>query len=250
MPLCPRCQFSSDIPFQACPSCGEPVIILDPEPVDPDAPVRLNDVQADPIEACRTDTPFDLITKRGVPYGASILVYGPAGVGKSSWALILGTRWPTRAGRAWYFPYERGPEMLRRDADRLGLDPRYLWVCGPGATPFAFSSHRGLIIIDSFNHFASLFDLSMVDAMRSLTEHANESGTTILSIGHVTKEWDLAGSERVKHEADVLVSIAPMGPTKKKRPQQALNCTEKNRYGWLWSAMSDYPWDYLKSSAR
>lgn len=251
MPLCSRCRFSSDIPFQACPSCGEPVVILDPEPVDPNAPIRLADVLADPIEACKTNTPFDAISGHGVPFGASILLYGPAGIGKSSWALILGTRWPRIAGRAWYLPYERGPEMLRRDADRLNLDPRYLWVVGSGATPFSFMARKGLIIIDSLNHFASIFDMTMIEAMRAITEHANETGTTILSIGHVTKEWDLAGSERVKHEADVLVSITPMsGHSPKKKPLQDIACTEKNRFGALWRRLEVYPWDFLKASAQ
>lgn len=244
--ICPRCLFQSDIPFQQCPNCLDPAVVLPPVEVDPDAPVRLSEIDPEPIMGCITDTPFDHISINGVPYGAHIVMAGPAGCGKSTWALIIACRWGNRAGHAWYMPYERGPEALARDAARLKLDVGYLWVCGPARVhPQSFYAKRGLIVIDSLNHMAAQWDIGLVEATRTLTKHANETGTTVISICHVTKEWDIAGPEKIKHEADVVVDIVP-GMASRARPKktlQEIRCREKNRYGALWSRISVEPWN-------
>lgn len=245
MNLCPRCQFQSDIPFQQCPNCLDPAIVLPRIEVDPDAPIRLSEIDPEPITGCITDTPFDTISENGVPYGAHILIAGPAGCGKSTWALIVACRWGMRANHAWYIPYERGPEALARDAARLGLDVGSVWVCGSVVHPRAFYARKGLIVIDSLNHMAAQWDQSLVEITRELTHHANQHGTTVISICHVTKEWDIAGPEKIKHEADVVVGIVPgMGRSSSKRQSlQGIICDEKNRYGALWRRFSVEPWN-------
>lgn len=244
MTHCPRCLFQSDIPFQQCPNCLDPEIVVPVKEIDPDAPVRLSTVDPEPITGCITDTPFDTISEHGVPYGAHILVAGPAGCGKSTWALMMACRWGMRAGHAWYIPYERGAEALARDAQRLKLDVSYVWVCGSVVHPMGFHARKGLIVIDSLNHMAARWDYSLVEVTRYLTQHANQHGTTVISICHVTKDYDIAGPEKIKHEADVVVSIFPgMGFNPKKKAMQAIICDEKNRYGALWRRLSVEPWN-------
>lgn len=244
--MCGRCGFQSEISFQACPNCLDPVQVLGVEDLDPNAPVRLSAIEARPVGGCITDTPFDIISDHGIPYGAAILIAGPAGCGKSSWALIIGTRWGQRTGHAWYLPYEQGIEQLRRDADRLKVKSEYLWVVGSESSPLSFYASRGLVIIDSLNHFATHEGMSLPDSVAMLRSHATAHHTTVLMLSHVTKEWEIAGPEKVKHEADVVIEIVPgIGRSASKRqPLQAIRCMEKNRFGSLWQRLSVEPWNH------
>lgn len=236
MSLCARCGFQSAYVFEACPNCLDPttpVTIIEP----PDA-VRLSSVPIEPVEVCVTGTPFDAIGEIGVPQGAAILLSGPAGSGKSTWGLRIAEHWH---GHAWYCPYERGVEALRRDAERLHVELEKIWVCAQDAVPFRFASPTGVLIIDSLNEYATTQTIDLVEAARTLTAHANRTTTTVIMVAHVTKEWDVAGSERIKHAVDVWVEVIPndeSNPT----PMQVLRCMQKNRYGPMWQTIAKVPW--------
>jgi len=237
--ICGRCGFQSAYEWHACPNCLDLATVV-VEPLDESEPIQLSKIIADPVEAVITKTPFDLITGAGVPRGSAILISGPAGCGKSTWALKIASAWE---GTAWYCAYERTPEALRRDAERLGVDMDRIWICDPEQPPARYAHPRGLLVIDSVNEFATRMEYGLLGAVRFLSEHAWQSGTTIVMIAHVTKEWDVVGSERVKHAVDVLVEIIPGFQDQRTGViKQNVACHQKNRFGPLWQRLVEPPW--------
>jgi len=208
----------------------------------PGEPVKLSDIEAEPVDAVMTGTPFDqILDGAGMPRGGAILLSGPAGCGKSTWALKIAGAWE---GTAWYCAYERTPDALRRDAERIEVPMDRIWICDPEQPPARYASPRGLLVIDSVNEFATKMEYGLLGAVRFLSEHAWNSGTTVLMVAHVTKEWDVLGSERVKHAVDVLVEIQPnVGEHPKTRvAMQGIFCQQKNRFGPLWRQITEPPW--------
>lgn len=237
--ICGRCGFQSFYDWQKCPNCLDPAEFLIEESPDGE-PMKLADVLAEPVSAVLTETPFDLITGTGIPRGAAILLSGPAGCGKSSWALRITACWD---GIGWYYAYERNPEALRRDAERLDINLDRIWLCDLERPPSMYHDHRGLLVIDSVNEFAAKMEYGLLGAVRFLSEHAWNSRTTVLMIAHVTKEWDVIGSERVKHAADVLVEIVPgFQEQRTGTVKQLISCQQKNRFGPLWQKLVAPPW--------
>lgn len=249
MSVCPRCGFTYPYETDRCPNC------LDPKVFHASAPLqqrfrRLSEWADRPVVAHKTGTPFDAITGAGVPEGASILFTGAGGLGKSSWALVLCHSWP---GASVYYPYETGAAKLRQDAERLHVNPALIYVSEEDQQPLPdlrllLDRDEGspiLIVVDSLQEYAMRFDLSLEAAAQRLTAVAHRCPATVLMIGHVTKEGDAAGPERLKHEVDVWIELESGFAAEDPEmtvPRHCFAARQKNRCGPLGSVTVPEPW--------
>ncbi len=158
---------------------------------------------------------FDRVLGGGLVAGAVVLIGGDPGIGKST--LLLQSLAEIGAGRrVLYVSGEESPQQIALRARRLGLDARHVHVLAEINLEKIQSVITGdkpeVAVIDSIQ---TLYSGALQSAPGSvaqvrecaaqLTRLAKTSGTTVVFIGHVTKEGALAGPRVLEHMVDTVL---------------------------------------------
>ena len=211
-----------------CTSCGdwntlsEELEVADAAPLPLAAPTpptpitRLLATDGQPVATGVTE--FDRVLGGGLVPGSVTLLGGEPGVGKSTLVLqLLAAR--ARAGATvLYVTGEESVDQVRLRAERLGaLDDRLL-LAAETALPHLLVHLEAvkpeLCVVDSVQ---TLHDPQYSSAPGSITQvrecaHrlvqvAKTSGTTIVVVGHVTKDGQLSGPRVLEHVVDTVLSM-------------------------------------------
>lgn len=158
----------------------------------------------------------DRVLGGGWVVGAALLLAGEPGIGKSTLLLQLGDHAVTSGLRALLVAGEESLGQVRLRAERLGVasgldltretDARVLAAHLLADTP-------DLVIVDSIQTLtcedgATPGSLSQVrDSAALLTAAAKEAGSTLVLIGHVTKQGQVAGPKTIEHMVDATLSL-------------------------------------------
>lgn len=211
------------------------------------SPEALENLSAGQLRARATGIPqLDGLLGSGLVPGAAILLGGEPGVGKSTLLLQLAARQAERstaqaagAGQSIYVSGEESLAQIRGRAERLGL-------LGPGLMALATNNaddalaalaelgdEPGLIIVDSVQTLASPRaegipgSVSQVRAVSGeLVEAVKRSQATLVLVGHVTKDGQIAGPRVVEHMVDAVMSFEGDGAH-----QFRILRAQKNRFG-------------------
>ncbi len=177
---------------------------------------RLSEVEAS--EEARVPSgvaEFDRVLGGGLVAGSVVLIGGDPGIGKST--LLLQSLAEIGASRrVLYVTGEESPQQIALRAKRLGLDARHVHVLAEINLEKIQSAITGdkpeVAVIDSIQ---TLYSGALQSAPGSvaqvrecaaqLTRLAKASGTTIVFIGHVTKEGALAGPRVLEHMVDTVL---------------------------------------------
>jgi DNA repair protein RadA/Sms len=158
---------------------------------------------------------FDRVLGGGLVGGAVVLIGGDPGIGKST--LLLQALADIGAHRrVLYVSGEESPQQIALRAKRLGLDARNLQVLAEINLEKIQAAITGdkpeVAVIDSIQ---TLYSGALQSAPGSvaqvrecaaqLTRLAKASGTTIVFVGHVTKEGALAGPRVLEHMVDTVL---------------------------------------------
>jgi len=179
---------------------------------------------------------IDRVLGGGVVLGASVLLGGDPGVGKSTVALQLASALAGRL-RTLYVAGEETPAQLGAAAARLGAETDGLYVLPEhlveNIVTVLADGRPGLCIVDSVQtvyaaaHPAPPGSLSQLKtSTMMLTETAKSGGTVLVLIGHVTKSGDIAGPKALEHIVDVVLYLEG----DRHGPLRFLRAT-KNRFG-------------------
>jgi DNA repair protein RadA/Sms len=158
---------------------------------------------------------FDRVLGGGLVAGAVVLIGGDPGIGKST-LLLQALAQIGAARRVLYVSGEESPQQIALRAKRLGLDARNLQVLAEINLEKIQSVITGdkpeVAVIDSIQ---TLYAGALQSAPGSvaqvrecaaqLTRLAKASGTTIVFVGHVTKEGALAGPRVLEHMVDTVL---------------------------------------------
>ncbi|MGQ4272769.1 DNA repair protein RadA [Terrihabitans sp. B22-R8] len=162
---------------------------------------------------------LDRVTGGGFVHGSAILLGGEPGIGKST-LLIQACAALARSGhRTVYISGEEATAQVRMRAARLGLSDApvelaaetsvedILATLGNGAPP-------RFVIIDSIQ---TMWTASVESAPGTVTQvraasqalirFAKTSGATVILVGHVTKDGQIAGPRVVEHMVDAVLSF-------------------------------------------
>jgi DNA repair protein RadA/Sms len=182
--------------------------------------VSLETLKGRTEEAARFSTghvELDRVTGGGLVPGSALLIGGEPGVGKSTLLLQLAAKMASAGQRAIYFSGEEAPAQVRLRAERLGLTD----------SPVALASETNLASILATLQDGKRADLIVIDSIQTLwaeaieaapgtvsqvraaahalIRHAKTEGTTLLLVGHVTKDGQIAGPKVIEHMVDTVL---------------------------------------------
>jgi len=158
---------------------------------------------------------FDRVLGGGLVEGGVVLIGGDPGIGKSTLLLqALASLSATRS--TLYVSGEESADQIALRANRLGLEGTDI----PLLTEIRLESILATLqqekpqvaVIDSIQTVytealtSAPGSVSQVrECAQELTRHAKQSGTTVIFVGHVTKEGTLAGPRVLEHIVDTVL---------------------------------------------
>jgi DNA repair protein RadA/Sms len=181
---------------------------------------------------------FDRVTGGGLVRGSVLLLGGDPGIGKSTLLIEVAAAYSRRGQRAVYISGEEAVAQVRLRAERLGLAEAPVELAAETAVEdiVATLSHGKppqLLVIDSIQ---TMWTQTVESAPGTVTQvrgaaselirFAKRSGTSVILVGHVTKDGQIAGPRVVEHMVDAVLSFEGEG-SQQFRILRAI----KNRFG-------------------
>jgi DNA repair protein RadA/Sms len=162
---------------------------------------------------------FDRVTGGGFVRGSVLLLGGDPGIGKSTLVIQTAAALAQAGERAVYISGEEAVAQVRLRAERLGLRRAAVELAAETAVEDIIATlSEGktprLIVIDSIQTmWTSLIEAApgtvtqVRGSAQTLIRFAKRSGATIILVGHVTKDGQIAGPRVVEHMVDAVLSF-------------------------------------------
>ncbi len=161
---------------------------------------------------------FDRVTGGGLVPGSALLIGGDPGIGKSTLLLQAVCALAKKGTRCVYVSGEEAVDQVRLRADRLGLAQAPVELASATsvrdivATMEDTQNPLRLIVIDSIQ---TMYVDTVESAPGTVTQVrtsaqeiirvAKKRGVTVLFVGHVTKEGQIAGPRVLEHMVDTVL---------------------------------------------
>ena len=231
--VCQSCGRISAAYMGRCPQCNEfdtmvEEVIQSPTAVDKknrrasqtiNSPLRLAEVTSDGHERLSLPLPeFARVLGGGIVPGSLILVGGDPGIGKSTLLLEVSAMVANQHGTTLYVSGEESSRQIKMRADRLHIKADDLYLVTETRLDSIFQHVENLkpnlLIVDSIQTtFAedltsAAGSVSQVRECASrLQELAKNKGVTVILVGHVTKEGNIAGPRVLEHIVDTVLYL-------------------------------------------
>lgn len=183
--------------------------------VSPAKTVSLAEIQGKNLQRITTKMiELDRVLGGGIVPGSLILLGGEPGIGKSTLALQLTALVP----HSLYISAEESIEQIKLRADRLNIKSPELQLANESVVEVIVATIKkikpAIVIVDSIQTIYSgeiVGEPGNINQVRASTiellEVAKESGTTVVIIGHVTKEGTVAGPKTLEHLVDTVLYL-------------------------------------------
>lgn len=222
--LCEQCGNEFSTWAGKCPACGEWNTLKELKVEGSKSKVRdrenieskkMAEVEVGKVDRTKTGIgEFDRVMGGGIVPGSITLLGGEPGIGKSTLILQVASKMK----RALYLSAEESMAQITMRAKRLGLDGNNITLTsGPEISQLGREIEKldpDLIIIDSIQTvYVDSYDAtpgSIVQVRECgifLQQLAKKSGRSIILIGHVTKEGNLAGPRILEHLVDTVLYL-------------------------------------------
>lgn len=161
---------------------------------------------------------LDQVLGGGIVPGSLILLGGEPGIGKSTLVLQLATGLARSGASTLYVSGEESGDQLKLRLDRLGLSADKLDFLGETGVETIIATAQktkpALVIVDSVQTMTSQLlpaEAGTIAQVRTVTnqllEFAKRGRTSVILIGHVTKEGQVAGPKTLEHLVDTVLSL-------------------------------------------
>ena len=182
----------------------------------------LESLTGDTRDAPRTPSgmaELDRVTGGGFVRGSVLLLGGDPGIGKSTLLIQAASRMARQKHRSVYISGEEAVAQVRLRAERLGLGDANVELAAETAVEdivatLADGKTPRLVVIDSIQTMwtdtvesAPGTVTQVRGSAQALIRHAKRSGSTVILVGHVTKDGQIAGPRVVEHMVDAVLSF-------------------------------------------
>ena len=161
---------------------------------------------------------LDVLLGKGLVPGAAIVVGGEPGIGKSTLLLQIAGAVADSGKKVLYASGEESLPQIKSRAERveaLNVNLLALATNSLGDVMAAIDADPpALLVLDSVQTMISDHtyglpgSVSQVRAVSNeITSHCKNAGTTVIMVGHVTKDGDLAGPRMLEHLVDTVISL-------------------------------------------
>ena len=177
---------------------------------------RLADVERADVERVPTGIrEFDRVLGGGLVTGSVVLIGGDPGIGKSTLLLQAAGGQPADR-KVLYVTGEESLQQIAMRARRLEIDTAELTVLAETCVEHLLQALQdekpACVVIDSVQTMYSEDVTSAPGSVSQLRESASQlvrfaktTGTTVLLVGHVTKEGNIAGPRVLEHMVDAVL---------------------------------------------
>lgn len=161
------------------------------------------------------DTELERVLGGGIVPGSVILMAGEPGAGKSTLLLQLATKPDLKL---LYISGEESPSQIKMRAQRIGIAGEQCHILAETDLMKVIAAiteiNSGIVIIDSIQTMYTP-ELESVPGSVSqirecsyrLQQLSKQTGITIILVGHITKEGDIAGPKLMEHIVDVVLHL-------------------------------------------
>ena len=183
-------------------------------------------IEKDPPAAPRVTTgiaELDRVTGGGFVPGSVVLLGGEPGIGKSTLVIQACAALAASGRRVVYISGEEAIDQVRLRAVRLGLAAAPVELAAEtGVEDIVATLSHGkrpsLVVIDSIQTmWTELIESTpgtvgqVRGAAQALIRFAKTTGATVILVGHVTKDGQIAGPRVVEHMVDAVISFEGEG---------------------------------------
>ncbi len=224
--MCQECGYSSPKWMGRCSECGswnsmveEVVVFSKKQPAPLAADVKVSKMK-DIVISGETRTTseiaeFDRVLGGGLVHGSLVLVGGDPGIGKSTLMLQAAGNFGL-SKKVLYVSGEESDSQVKLRADRLGALSDGLYFLGhtdvDAVILSAKNSAADIVVVDSIQTMSTSDCPSAPGSVTQIREccmrfmeYAKTSGTSVILIGHVTKEGNIAGPRILEHMVDCVL---------------------------------------------
>ena len=178
--------------------------------------VDLGSESPNPPRLCSGIDELDRVCGGGFVPGSAILVGGDPGIGKSTLLLQAMAKLASDSARVIYVSGEEAIDQVRRRAKRLGLSESPIALASETSLNSILdglkSEQPSVVVIDSIQTLwsdqltAAPGTVAQVRACaQELVRFAKKRNCTVLLVGHVTKDGQIAGPRVVEHMVDAVL---------------------------------------------
>lgn len=229
--VCTQCGYETAGYLGKCPECSSWGTLVEEtqftskatqnslhdEFINKEKPELLKDIHiGEEVRVSTNISEFDRILGGGLVQGSLVLIAGDPGIGKSTILLQTGGELCKNGKKVLYVSAEESSSQLKLRAERLSINSENLYVY-PQTSMESIKSQieeitPDIVVIDSIqaiysqNVAGSAGSVSQIRECTNLLMHiAKSKNITIIVIGHVTKDGNIAGPKILEHMVDTVI---------------------------------------------
>lgn len=227
--VCTECGYETAGYLGKCPECGAWGSLIEEtqfiskqtsprdEFINQEKPELLRDIHiGEEVRVSTNISEFDRILGGGLVQGSLVLIAGDPGIGKSTILLQTSGELCKIGKKVLYISAEESSGQLKLRAQRLSVNPENLYVYPQTSMESIKSQIEDLspdiVVVDSIqaiysqNISSSAGSVSQIRECTNILMHiAKSKNITILVIGHVTKDGNIAGPKVLEHMVDTVI---------------------------------------------
>lgn len=228
--VCQSCGYETAGYLGKCPECGawssfieevsdSVTLKLTQDLPDKNPPQKLADIKINSEIRTKTNiSEFDRVLGGGIVQGSLVLIAGDPGIGKSTILLQTSGALCNQDKRVLYISAEESASQIKLRAERLGIKFDNLYIYSQ--TNFELIKKHveemcpDLVIVDSIQAVYTNTIQSSAGSVSQIRECCNflmgiakNNDISIIVIGHVTKEGNIAGPKVLEHMVDTVIQF-------------------------------------------
>lgn len=228
--VCQNCGYESAGYLGKCPDCGSWSTMVEeitsnevkdslreiPEKIPP---MLLSEIKMNTeIRTTTGISEFDRVLGGGIVQGSLVLIAGDPGIGKSTILLQTSGALSSSGKKVLYISAEESASQIKLRAERLGIKSNNLYIY-PQTNFELIKKHiedmqPDLVIVDSIQAIYTSIVQSSAGSVSQIRECCNAlmsiaktNNISIIVIGHVTKEGNIAGPKVLEHMVDTVIQF-------------------------------------------